>query len=275
MSQRNKGFTLIELLVVIAIIALLMSILMPALAKAKNQAQQAACMAQLKQWSLAFMAYTNDNNGYFFQTFMGGTGFTWIEVMRPYVGMKGGRTIDDTKANFASWCCPTTKVPQTKGGKWPRCAWGVLSDLWGTDINYNTFVRGAYGSFGLNLWVENNTDQEHAYFEATRYWKTPNVKSAGTVPMFFDSLYCCAWADPIGEPPAFEGDMPSSPTISEWMKGIVTNRHNGYMDFVFMDSAVRPVGIKGLWKLKWNQLTNLNTFTPVWPDWMKKFPDSK
>ncbi len=44
----RKGFTLIELLVVIAIIALLMSILMPALSRVRKQAQSIACMSRIK-----------------------------------------------------------------------------------------------------------------------------------------------------------------------------------------------------------------------------------
>ncbi len=48
--KRAGGFTLIELLVVVAIIAILMAILMPALQRAREQGQRAACMSNLKQF---------------------------------------------------------------------------------------------------------------------------------------------------------------------------------------------------------------------------------
>ena len=61
MSQR--AFTLVELLVVVAIIALLVSILLPALSKATEQARSAVCKSDLTQWGLAAVIYTQNYDG--------------------------------------------------------------------------------------------------------------------------------------------------------------------------------------------------------------------
>ena len=63
--KTKKGFTLIELLVVISIIALLISILMPALNKARLQAKTAVCLLNLKQLSLGWTVYAFENEDYF------------------------------------------------------------------------------------------------------------------------------------------------------------------------------------------------------------------
>jgi len=74
--RRQKAFTLIELLVVIAIIAILMAILMPALARVREQGKRAVCMGNLRQLQLAWIMYADENDD---RIVNGATGFSDYE----------------------------------------------------------------------------------------------------------------------------------------------------------------------------------------------------
>src|SRR5688500_7855185 len=65
MVRRFSGFTLIELLVTISIIAILASLLLPALARARNAGKRAVCTSNVKQLALAMQIYLHDYNDYF------------------------------------------------------------------------------------------------------------------------------------------------------------------------------------------------------------------
>ena len=93
--MKKKGFTLIELLVVITIIALLVSILMPALSKAKQQAFATVCSGNQKALIQAWMMYSTDNNDSLVQNYIDNS-------TAKYTGGSGGK---------GSWCEP----PQAPG----------------------------------------------------------------------------------------------------------------------------------------------------------------
>ena len=274
MSNR-RGFTLIELLVVIAIIALLMAILMPALNRVKGQAQKVSCQARLKQWGLIFKLYTDDHDGYFNNRDV--TGGLWMSAFQSYYK-------DDNQMLL----CPTaTRLMENP------MDWGTFKAAYLDVPGYDTYVF----SYGINSWT-NSVEQDRAGGRFLEwFWRNtqnnttviPDTRqiegklvSTNMIPVFGDSTWYDAWPRHT-DTPSQTGDAFGimDQGTSQEMNHFCINRHDGFVNLLFMDWSTRNVGLKELWTLKWNRgyvtngpWTKAGGVRPEdWPEWLRRFKD--
>jgi len=264
--RKQNGFTLIELLVVISIIALLLAILMPALQRVKKQAQTVTCVAHLRQWGVMFAMYTDEHNGYFNPGWDIGETALWMNALRPYY-----------KDNWGMLLCPTARRLVLGDADW-----GTFKAWW-RDVDLPGGGQYRYvGSYSINSWT-NYMTKDRGDRKKEWFWKnTQGVKNTNNIPVFADATWHDAWARHTDTPPEFPDEFGwGDKGTSGEMKHFCIDRHDGFINSLFMDWTVRKVGLKELWTLKWHRdfstagpWTKAGSVQPSdWPQWMRGFKD--
>jgi len=246
---KRRGFTLIELLVVIAIIALLMSILMPALARVRKQAKEAICQSNLKQWGTVFSMYTGDWDGSFHMGWQSGQRHRWYLALRPYYA-------NETNLLF----CPMAAQPIDYGlGGGSFRAWnGGTYTFDGDTVEY-------HGSYGISSCLPNIRS------ESTDHWRRDDVKGGGNIPLLVDAQWFTSYPWWTNNPPEYEGAIWNPGTAASALGGgmgvFCIPRHGETINGVFLDRSVRPIGLKELWLLKWCRMYDVGRARENEPDW--------
>ena len=264
--KKRIGFTLIELLVVIAIIALLLSILMPSLQKARAQARDTICRGNVRQWAMMLTIYANEWNGRFFPAYgktSNGTATTWWDAggmwmlkLRPYYG--------DT--NKIRLCPNATKFLSDVGlSRWTSfTAWGIYG-VNGYPV-YSYGEPGLYGSYGINDWIHNPPP---GLGRDTGYWRTLDVKNPSRVPAFGDSVW---EGTTVYHTDKLNDTRPAWPPASGILSGMwnfCIPRHESSVNWAFLDGSAQKVPLRELYKLKWSRTFNTE-FNVKFPDWVPR-----
>jgi prepilin-type N-terminal cleavage/methylation domain-containing protein len=247
---QKRGFTLIELLVVIAIIAILASMLLPALSKAKLKTQSTRCVSNLKQIGLInYMYFTDEGKAVHYDTWP----YLWMDLLqRKYNAMKDVRY------------CPTAPERSTVAIKKDNSGTGTLTRAWLVSDGTHNFQ----GSYALN-----------GYFYSQSPYGDPkkmftgegSVINPSKTPYFADAIWVDAWPEE-GDVPArnlTNGDAfaagglsriaiprhaaPNSSTFKNWDP---KRPLPGAVNVTFADNHTETVRLENLWGYYWHSKWN-------------------
>jgi len=279
-SRKKEAFTLIELLVVIAIIALLLSILLPALSNVKEKAKAIVCASNLRQWNILLGFFLADNEGKFPDADWDDNGNNdphgqwWIQPLKQRMDDGEEKILFCGKAKLTQ---PEAKLEQA--GKF-RYIPQNNDEAWGSQDQSTapTANQWTWASYAPNAWIMDpkdgtwRKDRGDPWTDTTAYWeKVEGVANPARVPLFLDCRWVDAWPHHTDEP------APEANSVFEgFYKGDMGHfsllRHGKAINCVYADGSCSKLPIKELWRQKWHKAFNTgNKYadeTELW-GWMR------
>ncbi|MBM3875960.1 MAG: type II secretion system protein [Verrucomicrobia bacterium] len=246
------AFTLIELLVVIAIIAILAGLLLPALAKAKDQSKTIKSTNNIRQLGTSFALYAGDFEKVMPYADVSGLNNAnfWIPLIRtgylrdPLVWLCP-KTTHNPSFNFpADWENSTATPPNPYPAylAWFGSAGG--------------FIGGTTGSYTLNGWAQPR--QSGGGANAAKYFQRLEDGRPDSQPLLTDGGWVDAWPEPTDTPPTdvrFGGNraFPGSP-VGISMRRVCIARHGRAINITYMDGHVSLTKVENLWFQNWHAI---------------------
>ena len=248
----DSGFTLVELLIVIGMIAVLLSLLLPAVTKARASANATVCSSNLRQLGTAWAMYVSENHGRL-------PDWVFSTPLTPDVSWEGywPGIAEHYRVGPGTLLCPSASEAwgwaANKGMGNATSAWTGRLGSSGSGVKFNG-TRYRDGSYGYNRYL-----MAGGGFAANPLAdKITAIRTVSNVPLLMD----CAYSDvkppngspvaQVSSPPDLRGTALTMLSLDHWR--FLLARHGRGINVCMVDGSVQRVALEDTYQMRWTAM---------------------